>query len=311
MAVGLGFLVLGGLLAVVWRLGGHESFFGRRRETVDPEVAAGRRLGVAVLKRPSDGRDRGRLRRFARCPLGAHRGLIDLARQSGDRLVIAHGVTPAGGVGEEWRAHRAALGQNAKALTEEALSAALDAGVEAEVELVAEQPHAALLRVAEIGKRASSSSGAGARARSRARFARQQAPAPVRARCWSFRPERVLRAHHELHEELVLRREVGAGVDRIGSGGRHCPQASLVVEMSLEGATREAQRPRRPESPQAWQPAMIGRALSTYERIAELPLEIESHRALDGLQLELSPDFDAAYHAGQAPRVGPRGSART
>ena len=74
---------------------------------------------------------------------------IDLARQSGDRLVIAHGVTPAGGVGEEWRAHRAALEQNAKALTEEALSAALDAGVEAEVELVAEQPHAALLRVAE------------------------------------------------------------------------------------------------------------------------------------------------------------------
>ena len=49
MAVGLGFLVLGGLLAVVWRLGGHESFFGRRRETVDPEVAAGRRLGVAAV----------------------------------------------------------------------------------------------------------------------------------------------------------------------------------------------------------------------------------------------------------------------
>jgi hypothetical protein len=35
-------LLLGVILEVVWRLGGHEGFFGRTPETVDPEVAEGR-----------------------------------------------------------------------------------------------------------------------------------------------------------------------------------------------------------------------------------------------------------------------------
>jgi amino acid transporter len=40
--IGLGFLLLGFGLLVLWRLGGHERFFGRRRfEAVDPAVAAG------------------------------------------------------------------------------------------------------------------------------------------------------------------------------------------------------------------------------------------------------------------------------
>jgi hypothetical protein len=34
---------------LIWRLGGHEGFFGRRTEIVDPDVAAGRRLGVAAV----------------------------------------------------------------------------------------------------------------------------------------------------------------------------------------------------------------------------------------------------------------------
>jgi hypothetical protein len=34
---------------VLWRATGHEEFFGRRRETVDPDVAAGRRMGVAAV----------------------------------------------------------------------------------------------------------------------------------------------------------------------------------------------------------------------------------------------------------------------
>jgi amino acid transporter len=43
LVIGLGFLLLGGVLMVLWRLGGHERFFGRRPlEAVDPEVAAGR-----------------------------------------------------------------------------------------------------------------------------------------------------------------------------------------------------------------------------------------------------------------------------
>jgi amino acid transporter len=41
--IGVGFLLLGFVLLVVWRLGGHERFFGRRAfEAVDPNVAAGR-----------------------------------------------------------------------------------------------------------------------------------------------------------------------------------------------------------------------------------------------------------------------------
>jgi Copper amine oxidase, enzyme domain/Amino acid permease len=42
LVIGVGFLLLGAILMVLWRLGGHESFFGRTPETVDPEVAQGR-----------------------------------------------------------------------------------------------------------------------------------------------------------------------------------------------------------------------------------------------------------------------------
>jgi amino acid transporter len=48
LAIGYGFLLLGVLLVVVWRLLGHTRFFGRRAfEAVDPEVATG---GVAVAE---------------------------------------------------------------------------------------------------------------------------------------------------------------------------------------------------------------------------------------------------------------------
>jgi hypothetical protein len=49
VVLGLGLLVLGIVLMLVWRLGGHRRFFGRGRETVDPEVAAGLKLGVAAV----------------------------------------------------------------------------------------------------------------------------------------------------------------------------------------------------------------------------------------------------------------------
>ena len=48
-ALGLRLLLLGAILMVVWRATGHERFFGRRAETVDPDVAAGRKLGVAAV----------------------------------------------------------------------------------------------------------------------------------------------------------------------------------------------------------------------------------------------------------------------
>jgi hypothetical protein len=43
LVIGVGFLLLGVVLAIFWRLGGHERFFGRKAfEAVDPDVAAGR-----------------------------------------------------------------------------------------------------------------------------------------------------------------------------------------------------------------------------------------------------------------------------
>ena len=74
---------------------------------------------------------------------------MDLAREHGDELVIAYGVAPPGGVGEEWKANRAALEDQARAHTAEALAAAEQAGLTASVELVPERPAAALVEVAD------------------------------------------------------------------------------------------------------------------------------------------------------------------
>jgi amino acid transporter len=49
VVLGVGLLLLGVVLMVIWRLGGHDRFFGRNTETVDPEVASGRKLGVAAV----------------------------------------------------------------------------------------------------------------------------------------------------------------------------------------------------------------------------------------------------------------------
>jgi amino acid transporter len=49
VVLGIGLLVLGVVLSILWRLTGHEDYFGRRREIVDPDVAAGRKLGVAAV----------------------------------------------------------------------------------------------------------------------------------------------------------------------------------------------------------------------------------------------------------------------
>jgi hypothetical protein len=49
VVLGVGLLLLGVVLMLIWRAGGHESFFGRRRETVDPDVASGLKVGVAAV----------------------------------------------------------------------------------------------------------------------------------------------------------------------------------------------------------------------------------------------------------------------
>jgi hypothetical protein len=42
-------LLLGVVLMLVWRLLGHDDYFGRKLEIVDPEVAAGHKIGVAAV----------------------------------------------------------------------------------------------------------------------------------------------------------------------------------------------------------------------------------------------------------------------
>ncbi len=49
VVLGLGLLLLGVVLSLLWRIGGHQDFFGRRPETVDPDVAAGHRMGIAAV----------------------------------------------------------------------------------------------------------------------------------------------------------------------------------------------------------------------------------------------------------------------
>ena len=49
VVLGLGLLLLGVVLMLIWRAMGHRDYFGRRREVVDPDVAAGHKEGVAAV----------------------------------------------------------------------------------------------------------------------------------------------------------------------------------------------------------------------------------------------------------------------
>ena len=79
----------------------------------------------------------------------ALRTAIGLAKQYSDRLVIAYGYGASSRVGEELSAHNEALADLGREATDEGLSAAQEAGVEAEVALVAESPSGALVELAE------------------------------------------------------------------------------------------------------------------------------------------------------------------
>lgn len=74
---------------------------------------------------------------------------IDLAKAYGDRLVIGFGFAPSATTGEEFSEHRKALQEMGEKQTADALAQAGSAGVDAEVELVAESPSSALLGLAE------------------------------------------------------------------------------------------------------------------------------------------------------------------
>jgi nucleotide-binding universal stress UspA family protein len=84
---------------------------------------------------------------------GAGRALdaaIDLARGLGDGLVLAFASQPPGReVGDEYRAHLAAIEERGRALLDEALGRSRSAGVEAEAVVEASTPVDLLIDLAE------------------------------------------------------------------------------------------------------------------------------------------------------------------
>jgi nucleotide-binding universal stress UspA family protein len=83
------------------------------------------------------------------CATAALEVAVDLARQLGDRVVIAYAYgPPVPSAGEEVQVHKQALEELGERVTDPALERAQSAGVEAQVELVAERPVPALLDVA-------------------------------------------------------------------------------------------------------------------------------------------------------------------
>jgi len=73
---------------------------------------------------------------------------IELAAELGDRLVIAFGYEPPGGMGEEVTAARAAVREVGQRFADHALARASAAGVTAELALVDARPVDALLELA-------------------------------------------------------------------------------------------------------------------------------------------------------------------
>jgi nucleotide-binding universal stress UspA family protein len=73
---------------------------------------------------------------------------LELAAAMGDRLIIGFGVTPPGSLGDEYRAHREALREQAERLTTEALERAQGSGVDVEVALVEDRASSALVSLA-------------------------------------------------------------------------------------------------------------------------------------------------------------------
>ena len=74
---------------------------------------------------------------------------LDVAKAFGDRLIIGFGVSPPGSMGDEYRAHRDALRDQAEAMIAEALERAVGAGVDVETALVEDRPSAALVKLAD------------------------------------------------------------------------------------------------------------------------------------------------------------------
>jgi nucleotide-binding universal stress UspA family protein len=74
---------------------------------------------------------------------------LEIASAFGDRLIIGFGVSPPGSMGDEFRAHRDALRDQAEKLTAEALERAVGAGVDVETALVEDRASTALIKLAD------------------------------------------------------------------------------------------------------------------------------------------------------------------
>jgi nucleotide-binding universal stress UspA family protein len=82
------------------------------------------------------------------CATAALDAALELARESGDRVVITFGYEP-GNYGEEHSAHREEVRKFGEQATEPALERAREAGVDATLALIPERPVDALVAMAE------------------------------------------------------------------------------------------------------------------------------------------------------------------
>ncbi len=73
---------------------------------------------------------------------------MELASRFGDRLLIVFGAGPPGGVGDEARAHRAAIEERGEQVTSEAVERARSGGAEVELVISHDRPVEALRSVA-------------------------------------------------------------------------------------------------------------------------------------------------------------------
>jgi len=82
------------------------------------------------------------------CARAALDAAVELARSTGDRIVIGFGYEPPG-YGEDMGPYRAAVRRHGEQVAAEAVARAAEAGVAAEVELVADSPARALEALAD------------------------------------------------------------------------------------------------------------------------------------------------------------------
>ncbi|MEK6328236.1 MAG: universal stress protein [Actinomycetota bacterium] len=78
------------------------------------------------------------------CSKAALDQAVGLAKELGDKLVIAFGYAPPGYAGGEMKAHQDAIRERGAEITAEAARSATEGGVENEVELVPKRPAEAL-----------------------------------------------------------------------------------------------------------------------------------------------------------------------